>query len=473
LIYKKQGAAIETTTEENEELLLSLPIEDIKSVTVKYMNGDSYTISSNETIPESRQWLFEDADGMLTELTYSQALLDSYVASFSSISSLSKIESENNVLSEYGLELPDYVVQISMDSGQNNQLLIGDYSIGKESIYVKVNDADEIYLASSNLRSLCEYTYLDFLDTRLISVRYDDVLSFSYMRKTDPIDVMLCPDYSAKTLETTYSQWKFTSPFSFLASNKMTGFIGNVLDLSIYKFLDSDANLYDYGLDEPEYSFSIYKSDGTEIELYISKLTGDYYYGVTNLSPNIFMISQENLSGLQIPLIEQISPVLYTEDVSEIKSIEATFPEGSFLLEMDLQADEHFLSSQSEIYVNKRNAKVSDSDGTAYFEVLYNSISLLRLAELDFENTPQNMKTVTLKILKKDGSSISVDYSKNDNGSYNVFMNDIYLGFIVDESVIYGEDGTNYSGYGIWDAYELLDNALDGQLNGKYDIPEL
>jgi hypothetical protein len=48
----------------------------------------------------------------------------------------------------------------------------------------------------------------------------------------------------------------------------------------------------------------------------------------------------------------------------------------------------------------------------------------------------------------------------------------LYNGFVVSKSELYGSDGTNYQGYGIWDAYELLNNALDGQMNGKYDISE-
>lgn len=469
----RQGTDDVMNTGGKEEVLLDLPMEEILSVTVRNMNGDSFTISSDEITPEARQWQYFGPDGLSSELTFSQVILNDYVAALSRLSSISRIGAEKPSLLEYGLETPEYVVEIAMSSGQVNQVLIGDYSIDKESIYIQINTVDEIYLVSSNLRSLCEYSYLDFMDTQLVSVPYEQVSSFSFKRKTDPIDVVLCPDYSDNTAEITMSQWKFKSPFSFLASNKMSGFIESVLNLSIYKFISLDENVNDYGLDDPEYTFSIIKSDGTEVEINMSKLTGNYYYGRTNLSPNIFMVSQDSLSGLQIPLLEQISPVLYTEDISEIKSIQATFPEGSFLLEMDLQKDENILSDQSEIYIDKRNAKVSDSEGNAYFEVLYKSISFLKISELDFQNNPQNMETVSIKIFRKDGSSISVDYSKIDDESYGVFIDGIYMGFIVDKSEIYGEDGTNYSGYGIWGAYELLDRALDGQMNGKYDIPEL
>jgi len=472
LIFKNHANSKETTSEASEALLLSLPIDDIRSVTVNNVNGDSFTISSNETTSESRQWLFEGPNGLSSELAYSQSLLESFVTSFANISSVSKIETDQTSLAEYGLEPPDYFVKIILNSGQEYQLFIGNYSIEKDNIYIKKNDSDDIYLASSNLRSLCEYTNTEFLDTQVISIRFDEVLSFSFKRKTDPINVMLSPLLLDIDLATTFSQWEFVSPLSFLASNKMSGFIESILDLSIYRFLNSDSKIEDYGLNDPEYSFIIKKADGTEVELYLSKLNGDYFYGFTNLSPNIFMVSKDSLSGLQIPLIEQISPEMYSEDISVIKSIEARFPEGSFLLEMDLEDDEHFLSEKAEIYVNKRNAKVSDSAGNSYFEVLYKSISRLRLAEIELEQDPKNMKTVSFKILKKDGSSIIIDYSEKDNESYFVFINDIYNGFVINKSEIYGKVGTTYPEYGIWDAYELLNDALDGQINGKYDISE-
>ncbi len=469
----KQGKDDVTKPEGSGVELLNFPIDDIESVTVKKKNGDSFTISSGEKPTDMKMWNYFGPDGLSSELTYSQVIFNNYIASFASISSIERIDTEGSSLSEYGLESPEYVVEITMISGQVNQVFIGAYSIGNESTYIKINDLNEVHLVSAYLRNLCEYTYLDFLDNHLLSIPYDQVVSFSFRRKTDPIDVVLSPDDSDNNMDVTLNQWKFNSPFSFRASNKMSGFIGNILNLSIYKFLSSDTDIKDYGLDDPEYSFSINKTDGTEVEIFMSKLIGDYYYGMTNLSPNIFMVSQNSLSGLQIPLIEQISPLLFKEAATEVKSIEVTFPEGNFLLEMNIPEGESFLSAQSEIYINKRNAKVSDSDGKAYYEVLYNAISALKVSDLDFDNTPQNMKTISVKIIKKDGSLRSIDFSKSDSDRYYLFIDEIYMGFIVDKSELYGEDGTNYSDYGIWGAYELLDRALDGQMNGKYDIPEL
>lgn len=470
LIYKESAKTIETTVEESIALL-SIRTDDISSVAVMKKSGEGYSIKSVEEPSSKAQWLFEGEGVLSADLTYSQLLLNNYVDSISNISSISKLNSEKISLSEYGLDDPDYIVIINMKAGQEKQLFIGNYSIAGDTLYVKFNDEDSIYLVSSSVRKLCEYTYVDFLETQLFSIQYEEVLSFSYTRKTDSISVILSPDYSHVNTETTYTQWKFVSPLSFSASTKMSGFIESILALPIYKFTSTDINSDSYGLDDPEYSFSISKVDGTVVKIRLSKLIGDNYYGVSNLSPNIFMVSKSSLSGLQIPLIEQISPELFAADISEIKSIEATLPEGTFLMEMDIAKDDHFQSVKSEILINKRNAKVSDSDGIGYYEILYNSISSLQIAELNFEANPQNMKTISLKILKKDGSSIRVDYSIIDN-DYYVFINDLYLGFIVRESEIYGEDGTNYSEYGIWDAYELLNDALDGQLNGTYDIPE-
>lgn len=472
LIFKKQSIVIEPTTEGNGTVLLSLLNEDIQSLSVINVNGKSFTISSNETLNESRQWLFQGSDGLSSELTYSQALLDSYVSSYANISTISKIETEQISFPEYGLEPPDYLVQVILVSGEKYELYIGDYTIEKESIYVKISDSNEVYLASPSLRNLCEYTYIEFLDTQLFSIQYNDVHSFSYMRKTDPLNVILSPSILDITSETTYSQWNFISPLAFMASNEMSALIESVLNLPIYKFLSENSKSEDYGLIEPDYSFSISKIDGTDVNIYLSQLIGDYYYGYTNLSPNIFMVSQDSLTGLQRPLINLISSKLFSEDVSEIRSIEATFPEGSFLLEMDLEGDEHFKSANAKIYVNKRNAIVFDSLGNAYYEVLYNSICNLNLSGIDLDQLPVNTKNVSFKVIKKDGSSIIIDYSEKDSESYYIFIDDLYNGFVVSKSELYGSDGTNYQGYGIWDAYELLNNALDGQMNGKYDISE-
>lgn len=472
LIYKRNIKTTETNETESIKFLLSLPIPDIESLTVESAAGDSFSIRSLNRASETKEWLFESNDKLPSDLIYSQMLLDSYIASLSNITYISKIESKPISLPDYGLDPSEYYVKIRTNSGEEYMISIGDYSIDKETIYIKMSGSDDVYLVSSNLRSLCEYTYLDFLDRGIISFSSDEVLSFSYKRKTDPIDVKLSPVFTDISTETTYSQWKFFSPFSFPASNKTSGFIESIINIQIYRFIDYDFNVDDFGLNDPEYSFSIKKTDNTEVTLFLSKLTGEYYYGYSNLSPNVFMIFRDSVSGLQIPFIEQISPSLYTEDISEIKSIEAIFPEGSILLEMDLDADEPFLSEKSEIYINKRNAKVSDSAGNSYFEVLYNSISRLRLSAIELEESPLNLKTVSIKILMKDGNSIIIDYSQKDQENYYLFIDNAYLGFVVNKSAIYGKEGTDYSEYGVWDAYQLLDEALDGQMNGTYDISE-
>ena len=63
------------------------------------------------------------------------------------------------------------------------------------------------------------------------------------------------------------------------------------------------------------------------------------------------------------------------------------------------------------------------------------------------------------------------EYLKNEN-EYYCFLNDRYSGFIVERSVLYKDNGKTMSGYGIWDAYNLTNEAIDNKnAEGIYDRP--
>jgi hypothetical protein len=51
-------------------------------------------------------------------------------------------------------------------------------------------------------------------------------------------------------------------------------------------------------------------------------------------------------------------------------------------------------------------------------------------------------------------------------------INGEYSQFYVNSDEIFANGGADGSAYGFWAAYELVNEAIDGNINGVYDVSE-
>ncbi len=78
----------------------------------------------------------------------------------------------------------------------------------------------------------------------------------------------------------------------------------------------------------------------------------------------------------------------------------------------------------------------------------------------------------TISVVKTNSESIILKLVPCGDSEYYCFLNDSYSGFIVDRSVLYKDNGHNMSGFGVWDAYLLANEAIDNKnTNDVYNRP--
>ena len=165
-----------------------------------------------------------------------------------------------------------------------------------------------------------------------------------------------------------------------------------------------------------------------------------------------------------------IEPYLAYEFISDVKKIDATFPEGSFSMEMAVPENKKILDDESTVTVNGQSAKVKNSDDRSYFALLYESTVCINITGFDLTAQPVDTKDITITIYLNDNTSTTIDLAKKDENTYYAFINGVYEGFLVDKEELYKDNGVKLYDYGIWPAYQRTLEAVAGAENGIYDI---
>jgi len=270
--------------------------------------------------------------------------------------------------------------------------------------------------------------------------------------------------------------WQFVSPFSTNASPTFGNLIDSVLSLSVTSFVEMNPqDISKYGLDDPAYIFNVMLNSGEQIQIILSRDMGGVYYGASTSSPAVFTLAASVITSLQAPLLELINPYLSYNYLFSVKHIDATFPEGSFFMDMDVKSGENASDTDSKVSLNGQSAKVtgdSTSNNRSYFSLLFESVACMNISEFDFASTPINTKDISLIITLTDSRQITIDLAVRDENTYYAFIDGEYQGFIVDKGELYRDNGTELTDYGVWPAYQLLTKAISEAIGGVYVLTE-
>lgn len=474
VVFEKDDndAAISTETSIDTALLRVSP-DLVKSINVDIRNGVDFTVFSSLSGTDQQEWYYSSKDGDVSSYRISQQKLISFVENVTNINSVRTIRSGEEYFSEYGLYEPQITVVIYFADGEMFSIYLGDLSVDGEYVYGRVNESQEVYLVTADKYSICDSTLIDFLDLNPNPFDIDDVDSVSFTREKDQVQIIASPVLKGTDIASNYpdAKWIISSPVLFPASAKFDSIADKLLLLPISEYVGLDSvDLSIYGLENPEYSADIVLKDGASVKIWISELVGYYYYGRSDSFSGIFKMESSNLVGLQFPLSELVYPFLTGVEMTSVHSVDVSFPEGGFYLDIDVEEGVSLSSVPAEIYIDKRNAKVTDQYGKYYFSALYDSITDIRIDAIDIDANPKNTKDISIEIFLREPKIIRIDLSIRDDTSYYAFYDGEYTGFLINKEEFYYDGKTVIADYGIWDAYTLLGEALDGAVNGTYDI---
>lgn len=402
--------------------------------------------------------------------SYSQSGLTSYVESLTAISCYAKVSSSGNY-SEYGLDNPRFTITITSLNGTVTTVYMGNKSPDGQYCYVYVAGSSDIYTVSVLKYAQAEKTGINFLETKAINIAYSDLDTVHFDRKSDGLAL----DAKVTSITNGLANFDFYKPYKHAASAYFATMIDRITSLEISEYLAIDnSELSKYGLIDPNFHFVLTLKDGQKTELYLSEKISGFYYGYLTGMDNYFMLSEYQLSGLELQELVYIEPYVCYYYATDISSI--TFYNGdlSFKFVLEVPNGESLISDKSTVTVDGRNAKISDSNGRSYCSVLYESIACINIGGVALDVNPDTSKEAGIRIefIDKNYNITTYEFYSRDDDSYYVFVNGEYTGFYVYSREFFNNGGNDTYSYGCWSAYELLNEAISKNINGIYDLPD-
>ena len=377
-------------------------------------------------------------------------------------------------VSAYGLTSPAYTIAMEKTDGTQVLAYVGDLVSDQNGVYVMINGENKVQVAPYSFYKFLNTNFENFLNRFVLSLQRSEVDEISFERTSTKDRWVAVPlaDYdNGIFIEPRY---KVTYPMQREPNDAMYNLLAMILDFEVSQYVPiAEEDMAAYGLADPEYKITIRLQTGEEIKIALSMELGGYYYGTCSNNPYTFRIDPSFLPGLNKTSFELIDSCVIHGYLDDISTVQATIKDKSFMLECRMNQDLDFLADDSMFQLDKRNAKIYSSSGDCYGLLLFESIFNMPVSRVDYDVKPE-LKNVeaSFVIAKHSGEVLDLKLVPAGDNEYYCFINDYYSGFIVDRSVLYKDNGHDLSGFGVWDAYCLLTEAIDNKNgNDVYDRP--
>ena len=400
---------------------------------------------------------------------FSQNALSNYIYAMSTYSSNARVSSLGN-FAEYGLDNPKITVTVDAVNGSTTTVYLGNRSPNGQYCYMYVAGSTDIYTVPVSKLETADKRAIDFLESVILDIDYKDLKNVHFDRKTDSLSL----DATVTVNDSGSAYFTIYKPYDQLASNYFANMIYDITQLQISQYLDlTAAELSSYGLDNPYYHFVLTLNSGEKYELFFSQKINGYYYGRMNGVDNYFMLSEQQISGVELQELVLINPYVTSFTASDYTSITVTYGDKSFKFDMEVAEGKTITDSSSNVSLDGRNAQINDSKGRSYSSILFESLSGIKIGGVELKD---NINTsagavITFSLIDKSYNTTTYEFFTRDTDSYYVCKNGEYTGFYVYSKEFFYDAGSDTYNYGCWSAYELLNEAITNNINGIYDIP--
>ena len=456
---------------EAESVDLQILYEDVSSIqriVVHKQDGTTMGFTSEIDSEGIQKFDIIDEAGADEAFTVSENKVLAYVSTLTNFYANSKLTDVQD-LSEYGLDNPSFIIDISTFDGVNHTVKLGNKTPDNSYAYVMVDDDTNVYTVASAKLVYSNYGLIEFLSSQMLNIDYSQISTVEFSRRSDSIDLVADCTLDHSTNEPIYH---FLSPFQIKASPYFENLVEYVATLEISSYLDiADDELADYGLDNIAYSFTFNMKDGRTITVDFSDNRDGYYYGKSNITDNYFVLSEIQIVGLDTSLMNLIDSYVCYHTASEISSITGTYGDSTF--DFQLNVVNTISDPSSVVTLNQRNAIVytSSQRNRSYAGILFETFATIQIAGIEYdESSSIDDSVASIKYVTTDHNTVNVDFVPRGTDTYYVYIDGEYSCFFIRGDELFANGGTDTFEYGLFEAVELCRTAIDNQIVDVCDI---
>lgn len=448
--------------------VFKVSLTEVSEIIVHKANDEDFSVKTTYDPNIGLSWAIVDDDSSDT-VTYSQDKFTTWAAILTDFKANSLVIENPTNLDEYGLETPLYTIEIIKNDGSVHKVYMGNETNDSSYVYFMCDDNPAVYTVAIGKLMYADNTAIDFIDSCVYRVDYNNIKTVQFERNTEDSCNLIA---TCKMEDTGKPSYYIISPFSIEGSDTFRNLIQYAGELDVSKFINlSDDEIKNYGLDNPTFHFLFTMMDGEIFELYLSKNIGGYFYGYTNITEGYFSISELQFEGLETPTMMLLFDYINYFNASVIKSIVFTSDDVNF--DFEINTKRAIGDEDAVVKIDLRSAKVKTSEGRTYAALLFETLTCIKINGIDLEVTPELVSDINIKFCYNNYTQKIYDFVSRDDFTYYVFLDGEYTGFYVLKSEFTYDNGADLDGtkYGIIPAYNILNVAIDNQLNEIYDIP--
>ena len=393
---------------------------------LQLFNFNSDTISKIDFSNEEGQFflaLASDGTWNITDTNYPhEFLVNSYylnsICSYmSNLTALKKIDIGENALSSYGLEEP--TVLTCSDGSNSYTLYLGEESATQEYYYVMTNDT--VYGIDFNTGEVLAGGTAYLKDPYLVPVSETVITATSLKKNGDFIFEMETRDDNL---------WHMLAPLpeANVNSAQVNSFLTAVTRIQVesYPAYADEVSLADYGLDKPEYEFTVI-AEGKEYVYDFAPFAGEEKttYFIEKSSGQIGSILTNSVSFLKTQPEELLSTKPINLSYEDSKELEVTVDGLHFDMQMNHQEGKYQLDG---IQID-----ALDSNILNLFKNLYLTVSNISYEELKLDaEIPEDAKpTCEFRFVRQDDTETLLTLIPIDDTTYYAMIDGTYTGFTI------------------------------------------
>lgn len=393
----------ESSAEETIYILGGIPQLTVQQLDIENQ-ADIFTITydvQGTSITETTAHI----DGLDTD-TLNQTVLQSIASNLGSLSASRTIAGSDADLSCYGLDDPLVTAHITY-TDSTATLLLGDEAPGNEGTYAMVGDT--IYLVDTSTINYLFNGRLDMVNPIVTPGNSQttaiETVTLSGGALTEPVTIEQIPE-AGLTGYTSISGYRMTAPVSYNASaDAVVNSLQTLYGLSANEVtaLATDADLSDYGLDDPYFTAQITTVQPEDEEDAIPAFTlafsapdeNSNVYVSSTISPYLFTVNETSVPAMALSIFDCMEKAVITPDISTLSEVEVVSGDTVFTFSLVTEA----VASTAEEGIDESAAEetlsVTLGDNTAIdvenFERFYQTLTAARydaeLTEADAAET--------------------------------------------------------------------------------------
>lgn len=355
---------------------------------------------------------------------------------------------------DYGFDKPNLTAKITLRDGGGYTVTVGRMSPDGSGYYLKVSDADKIYLVPAGSvenyyttpEKMADQVIVDTpvldSDTKTSDKKYFDdegaistfdSISVSGSKYGKSVKLLpLADNEMAKYVVDLGSYQRFADTD---AVEEMFGIVTNgLVAIDTYKLNPTSADIKKYGLDKPEVELAV-KCGSYEVSL-IAKMydeENEYYAVMVDGLDGIYAVTEAALSMLKLGVTDFYNEFVFLEYLRDFSNIKVKTPEKTYNFDVTYDEKEEEISATE-------SGKTVDSD---LFTAYYSHITTIR-PEVQ-ESYISGSTDLTIDFTYKDASkgTRKLEFVKQSDRRYLVKLDGFEMGLVnsttYDHLVVYAQ----------------------------------